>query len=77
MSASTIIQGLGGNARTGMCRCPAHDDGTPSLHVSESANGKVLVKYHAGCSQDAIITALKTRGLWTGGRRQMQTTFQP
>ena len=51
-------QALGGNS-SGMCRCPAHDDNNPSLHVSEGANGKVLVKCHAGCSQEAVINTLK------------------
>ena len=40
-SADAIIEALGGNS-SGMCRCPAHDDNTPSLHVSEGANGTVL-----------------------------------
>ena len=44
--AESIIAALGGNS-SGMCPCPAHDDSTPSLHVSEGAEGKVLVKCHA------------------------------
>lgn len=58
-----IVSSLGGNPDSGMCRCPAHDDHKPSLHVSVQ-NGRVLVKCHAGCSQDAVIDALKRRGLW-------------
>ena len=58
---SSIIAALGGNS-SGMCRCPAHDDNTPSLHVSEGANGKVLVKCHAGCSQEAVINT--TQRTW-------------
>lgn len=46
--------------------CPAHDDEHPSLSVSES-NGKILVKCHAGCSQDLVISALKKKGLWPSG----------
>jgi len=47
----------------GNVHCPAHDDQRPSLSVNEKA-GKVLVKCHAGCSQDAVIEALRKRGLW-------------
>jgi len=60
-NAEQIISALGG--RNGKCKCPAHDDRDPSLSVSEQ-NGKVLVKCHAGCSQDAVINALRARGLW-------------
>ena len=44
--------------------CPAHDDDKPSLVVSEG-QGKTLVHCKAGCSQDAVIGALKERGLWS------------
>src|SRR5262245_38480920 len=66
-----IIQALGGSERTGMCRCPAHDDRSPSLHVHAGDNGKVLVKCHAGCAQDKIITWMKAHNLWgkTTGER--------
>jgi hypothetical protein len=47
----------------GLVHCPAHEDKTPSLSVSES-NGKILVKCHAGCSQEAVIEALRRRGIW-------------
>ena len=72
-SADAIIEALGGNS-SGMCRCPAHDDNNPSLHVSEGANGKVLVKCHAGCSQEAVISTLKRLDLWPANddRRQEQ-----
>jgi putative DNA primase/helicase len=45
------------------CLCPAHDDHTPSLSITEK-NGKVLVTCRAGCSQDAVIEALRQRRLW-------------
>src|SRR5580704_13042556 len=41
------------------CRCPAHKDTTPSLSVSEGADGRILVKCHAGCATEAIISALQ------------------
>ncbi len=37
-------------------RCPAHDDKTPSLSITES-NGKILVNCHAGCSVGEICAA--------------------
>jgi hypothetical protein len=46
-----------------MCRCPAHDDRTASLRVAE-VGGKILVRCFAGCSQAAVIDALRHRGLW-------------
>ncbi len=46
-----------------IARCPAHDDATPSLSIHEE-NGKLLVHCHAGCSQAAVINALKARDLW-------------
>ena len=46
------------------CHCPAHADHNASLSVCQASDGKVLVKCHAGCSQDAVIDALRERGLW-------------
>jgi hypothetical protein len=43
--------------------CPAHDDARPSLSLTETGN-TVLLHCWAGCSQDAIIAALRRRGLW-------------
>jgi phage/plasmid primase-like uncharacterized protein len=62
--AASIIAGLGGNTGTGMCLCPAHDDKTPSLKISVGENGKPLWKCFAGCSQDAVLSELRARGLW-------------
>jgi hypothetical protein len=44
--------------------CPAHDDTNPSLSIEDAPSGKVLVKCWAGCSQDAVIDALRDLGLW-------------
>ena len=44
-----------------MARCPAHDDHTPSLSVTER-NGQVLVCCHAGCSQEAVLDGLASKG---------------
>jgi 5S rRNA maturation endonuclease (ribonuclease M5) len=40
-------------------RCPAHDDHTPSLDVSEGRDGKALLQCRSrGCKHDAILKAL-------------------
>jgi hypothetical protein len=54
-----------------MARCPAHDDREPSLSIHHGADGKVLVRCHAGCEQGRVIAALRSRGLWEhNGHRQ-------
>jgi hypothetical protein len=40
-----------------MALCPAHEDRTPSLHVTQS-NDRVLLYCHAGCETEAILDAL-------------------
>lgn len=44
--------------------CPAHDDGKASLSI-RAPHGKILFKCHAGCSQEAVMTALTQMGLWS------------
>ena len=68
-NARAIVSTLEGrwNGRSGMARCPAHEDRTPSLSVSETRDGRVLVHCFAGCSQAAAIDALKAAGLWPDG----------
>jgi putative DNA primase/helicase len=38
-------------------QCPAHDDARNSLSIGRGADGCWLLKCHAGCSLDAILTA--------------------
>ena len=40
--------------RKAIACCPAHDDNNPSLSLSETPDGKLLWKCHAGCSQEAV-----------------------
>jgi hypothetical protein len=65
MNAESIARELRGRKSGGswVCRCPTHEDRTPSLSVRE-ADGKVLVHCHAGCDQQAVVDALRSRGLW-------------
>jgi hypothetical protein len=39
-------------------RCPAHDDERASLSVSEGDDGRVLLKCHAGCAAEAIVSGV-------------------
>lgn len=50
-------------AKGKVTHCPAHDDKTPSLSITDD-NGKALFYCHTGCDQSAVIAALKERGLW-------------
>lgn len=65
MTAETVARALGGRkaGQGWTTRCPAHDDREPSLSIRD-ADGKVLVRCHAGCDQRDVIAALKERGLW-------------
>ena len=81
-TAQTIAQGLELAKRYGdhwMACCPVHDDRTPSLSISDSDDGRVLVYCHAGCDQRAVIEALVARGLWhsQARRRSERTIHQP
>jgi len=58
--------------------CPVHEDHNPSLSISEGQDGRVLLKCHAGCENDAIVESLgqtmaalfpaKKQHVGTGGR---------
>jgi putative DNA primase/helicase len=68
VTARSIVEGLAGRwmRRSGVCKCPAHDDNSPSFSVSETRDGRPLVHCFAGCSQGDVIAALRARGLWEG-----------
>jgi 5S rRNA maturation endonuclease (ribonuclease M5) len=74
--------------RTGsywMAVCPAHDDSTPSLSISEGAEQRVLLKCHAGCTLVQIITVLgleltdlfpqSERSITSGGLGDMTASY--
>ena len=41
--------------RRWQARCPAHDDRTPSLSVTEKTTGDLLVHCHAGCVKAGVL----------------------
>src|SRR5215510_11854846 len=41
-----------------MARCPAHDDRTPSLKISEGDDGRILLNCFTGCATGAVLAAL-------------------
>ena len=47
-----------------LARCPAHRDNNPSLSLNDAEDGRVLVHCHAGCTQEAVVDALRELGLW-------------
>jgi putative DNA primase/helicase len=59
-----LIRALGGNERSGMCQCPAHDDDTPSLQVSAGYKVPVVLHCHARCTFPQIVAALAHKNLW-------------
>jgi hypothetical protein len=48
--------------------CPAHEDSTPSLHIT--VTDKILVRCMSGCTQGAVINQMKADGLWVIGPKK-------
>ena len=46
------------NSNGWMAKCPAHDDLNPSLSIQVGADGRTLLKCHAGCAAADIVKAL-------------------
>ena len=53
------------HGRYGTATCPAHADRNPSLTIRDGDRAPLL-KCKAGCTQNVIIRALRTEGLWPG-----------
>lgn len=62
--AKQIVESLGGRwtGSRGECRCPAHDDRSPSLSVRLGTKA-ILFKCFAGCTSVDILKALDRQGL--------------
>ena len=67
INAESVARSLKNPTKTSsgwQASCPAHEDFTPSLSISDSDDGIILVKCHAGCSQNAVIDSLKRIDSW-------------
>lgn len=66
--AKAIVEQLGGVWRgtRGECRCPAHDDATPSLSV-RLGDSAILFHCFAGCTTIEVLKALQRRKLHDRG----------
>lgn len=61
MTAEVILDRLDGVRQTGrgfVARCPAHEDGRPSLSIRETSDGRVLLHCFAGCDAEAVLAAV-------------------
>jgi putative DNA primase/helicase len=61
-----IANELGGARKTGNgwdCHCPCHDDKRASLSLGIGDHGVLIWKCQAGCSQDDVMEAIRSRGL--------------
>ena len=78
MNAEGIVKALGGrwSGNSGMARCPAHEDRTPSLSITERT-GRLLWHCHAGCSQSEVQTTLANMGLLERSPRADAVPWQP
>lgn len=52
------LQGIRRSGNGFVARCPAHDDRTPSLSITEGRDGRALLNCHAGCSPEQVLEAL-------------------
>lgn len=61
-AASIVLDRVAGVKQTGpgrwICRCPAHEDKSPSLSIRETAEGRVLLHCFAGCETSDVLAAL-------------------
>jgi len=62
MSIETLISRLDGvkETRRGqyIARCPAHEDGSPSLAIKDGDEGRVILHCFAGCETEDVLDAI-------------------
>lgn len=64
LSMKDVLELLGKTRSTSngwLARCPAHDDGRPSLTVGYGRDGRVLLHCWAGCAFEDVVRALRER----------------
>jgi DNA primase len=52
------LDGVKPNGRGYTALCPAHNDRSPSLSISETVDGTMLLKCHAGCETPDVVQVL-------------------
>jgi hypothetical protein len=61
-SPSSLLERLAGVKQTGagrwMAKCPAHEDGSPSLSIRETGDGRMLLHCFGGCETCDVLTTL-------------------
>lgn len=62
MSIDALLSRLDRVKATGkdrwQCSCPAHNDKSPSMHISVADDGRVLINCKAGCDTYSILQAV-------------------
>ena len=62
MSVNKILERLGTHRKTSsdqwLAVCPAHNDRSPSLHVREKEDGRILIHCKAGCGATEVLDAI-------------------
>ncbi|MGC1468365.1 MAG: toprim domain-containing protein [Sphingorhabdus sp.] len=60
LETQRLVDRLGGSwhGNVAMCRCPAHEDRTPSLSIRQG-DRSILVTCFAGCSNDDVLKAIR------------------
>ena len=75
-----IVTALGGHFLddgSALVHCPAHNDRTPSLHITKASDRRFLAHCMAGCSQEVVVQALKDLGYGQGERKTGLRTISP
>jgi hypothetical protein len=61
-ATNKILDRIAGVRQTGagrwICKCPAHQDKSPSLSIRETDDGRVLLHCFAGCETTDVLAAL-------------------
>lgn len=78
------LEAHGSRGKGSAWQCPAHEDRAASLSVAEGRDGAALVKCHAGCETETVVTSigLEMKDLFveqerkTSSRRRIVATYQ-
>ena len=62
MTIETLLSRLEGVKSTGnnrwLCKCSAHDDKSPSMHIRHESDGRILINCKAGCGTYDILQSI-------------------